>query len=103
MNHANITDIFTLLLTLGLTGVCFGTPFVLSKLSEMNQELRMMVLGREAGVISLVDFTLRCRVHVSVARWFLAGKAQQLNGIRDVDESGDTVFLFGKAKQKYLT
>jgi hypothetical protein len=97
-----MSDFLMLLLLLGLAGVCFGAPFGLGKLSMMDQELRLMVLGKEAGRVALVDFTLRCGVHVAVARWFLAAKARQLNAIQEVDEGGDVVFLFREAKRKYL-
>jgi hypothetical protein len=97
-----MSDFLMLFLLLGLTGVCFSAPFALGRLSMMNQELRVMVLGKGAGRVALVDFTLRCGVHVVVARWFLLAKAQQLNAIQEVDEEGDVVFLFREAKRKYL-
>lgn len=73
-----------------------------SKLSEMDKELQLMTLGRDWGEVRLDKFVIRCSVHVAVAKWYLNSKARQLNGLREVDDFGDVVYLFGEAKRKFL-
>ncbi|AFZ33627.1 hypothetical protein Glo7428_5252 (plasmid) [Gloeocapsa sp. PCC 7428] len=73
-----------------------------SKLGDMNLELRLLTLGSGQGKVRLDEFAIRCSVHVAVARWYLNSKARQLNGVREVDELGDVVYLFGDAKRKFL-
>ncbi len=73
-----------------------------SKLGNMNLELKLLTLGQGRGEVRLDEFAIRCSVHVAVARWYLNSKARQLNGLREVDELGDVVYLFGDAKRKFL-
>jgi hypothetical protein len=73
-----------------------------SKLGDMNLELKLLTLGQGRGEVRLDEFAIRCSVHVAVARWYLNSKARQLNGVREVDELGDVVYLFGDAKRKFL-
>lgn len=52
--------------------------------------------------IKLLDFCAKAEVSRKVGERFLAKRAQEFNGIKEVDENGDVVFLFGKAKGKFL-
>lgn len=73
-----------------------------SKLGDMNLQLKLLTLGPGQGLVRLDEFAIRCSVHVRVARWYLNSKARQLNGVREVDELGDVIYLFGDAKRKFL-
>ncbi len=83
--------------------ICFSLTFVVltwfclifwatDKLSRMNTELRYMAIGNW-GEVPLDQFTLKCGVHAAVANWFLSRKARQLNGVRHVNEWGDTIAI----------
>jgi hypothetical protein len=113
------TDINHLALTYGLLAediaillelaLLLAVPFTIwlgiwgfSKLGEMDGELRLLTVGRGWEKVRLDEFAIRCSVHVAFARWYLNSKAQQLNGLREVDELRDVVYLFGEAKRKFL-
>jgi len=72
-----------------------------SKLSEMDSRLRMEI-GSNWKEIRLDKFTIDCGIHVAFAKWYLNLKARQLNGLREVNDLGDIVYLFGDAKRKFL-
>ncbi len=71
------------------------------KLSCMNSEFRSGALGRN-GQIRLDEFAIRSDVHIAIARWYLNSKARQLGGLREVDDVGESVYLFGEAKRNFL-
>lgn len=73
---------------------------LLAKFSEMDFELK--ILTRSDKEIRLDKFAINCGIHVMFAKWYLNSKARQLNGIWEVDELGDVVYLFGDAKRKFL-
>ena len=73
---------------------------LMAKLGEMDSELR--ILTRCDKEIRLDTFAISCGIHVAFAMWYLNSKARQLNGIREVDDLGDVVYLFGEAKRKFL-
>ncbi len=98
-----IADLICLFLTLVCLAGFWLFFWATAKLSEMNNELRYLAIGQDWGEVHLDKFTLKCGVHAAVANWFLDRKARQLNGVRHVNEWGDTVFLFGAAKQKFLS
>ncbi len=73
------------------------------KLSEMDAELRLLFASsNDSGKVRLDVFAIRTGVHASIANWYLARKARQFNALREIDEFGDVVFLFGEAKRKFL-
>jgi len=72
------------------------------KLGEMDMQLKMSTTGNDWGRVRLDVFAIRAGVHVAVANWYLERKAHQFNGLREVDDFGDVVFLFGDAKRKFL-
>lgn len=100
-----VEDIVLLLKLALMLGFPFGIWLTLwgcSKLGEMDLEMRLLTLGQGQGKVRLDEFAIRCSIHVAVARWYLNSKARQLNGVREVDELGDVVYLFGDAKRKFL-
>ena len=95
-----IVALITLALILGIALGLWMVLWSMGKLSSMDFELRLLATGKEE--VRLDYFSLRCGVHATVAHWYLSRKARQLNGLREIDEFGDTFFLFGEAKRKYL-
>lgn len=71
------------------------------KLGWMNSEFKLGALGRN-GQIRLDEFAIRSEVHIAIARWYLNSKARQLGGLREVDDVGEPVYLFGEAKRNFL-
>jgi hypothetical protein len=69
------------------------------KLSQMDTELRLLTVVKDWGLVHLDIFAIRTGVHASIANWYLARKVRQFNALREVDEFGDVVFLFGEAKR----
>lgn len=65
------------------------------KLIGLNSTFNMATLGVDRGKIRLDEFTIRAGVRVSVAKWYLNSKTRQLNGIKEVNDLGDVVYLFG--------
>lgn len=72
-----------------------------SKLREMDSELRMAI-GSNWKEVRLDKFAIDCGIHVVLAKWYLNSKARQLNGLRDANDLGDIVYLFGEAKRRFL-
>jgi hypothetical protein len=98
----DIAILLELSLLLGIPLIIWLVIWTYSKLGEMDRELHLLTVGRDWGEVRLDKFAIRCSVHVAVARWYLNSKARQLNGLREVDELGDAVYLFGEAKRKFL-
>lgn len=95
-----LADLITIFLFIGLFFSIWGLLNLSMKLGEMDRELRMLTaLDKE---IRLDKFTISCGIHVLFAKWYLNSKARQLNGMREVDDLGDVVYLFGEAKRKFL-
>lgn len=106
LSYGLLAEKIALLLDLSLL---LGMPLIIwlviwgySKLGEMDGELRLLTVGRNWEQVRLDEFAIRCGVHAAVARWYLTSKARQLNGLQEVDELGDMVYLFGEAKRKFL-
>ncbi|MBV8886954.1 MAG: hypothetical protein JO235_23580 [Chroococcidiopsidaceae cyanobacterium CP_BM_RX_35] len=100
-----IAALITLITLVSLFGSVMGiwlTVLVYGKLTTMDSELRLLTVENDWGKIRLDLFAIRCGVHSTVANWYLGRKARQFNGIRQIDEWGDIVFLFGEAKRKFL-
>ncbi len=73
------------------------------KFSQMDAELRLLFAdSNDWGKVRLDIFAIRVGVHASIANWYLTRKARQFNALREIDEFGDVVFLFGEAKRKFL-
>jgi hypothetical protein len=71
------------------------------KLSQMDTELRLLFAGsNDWGKVRLDIFAIRVGVHASIANWYLTRIARQFNALREIDEFGDVVFLFGEAKRR---
>lgn len=71
------------------------------KLREMDGLLRIEI-GSNWKEVRLDKFAIDCGIHVAFAKWYLNSKARQLNGLREVNDLGDIVYLFGEAKRKFL-
>lgn len=100
-----IAALITLVTLLSLFASVIGIWLVVlayGKLTAMDGELRLLTVENDWGKVRLDIFAIRCGVHSTIANWYLARKARQLNGIRQMDEWGDVVFLFGEAKRKFL-
>ena len=97
-----VVDIIVLVLIFGIMIGTWSFLSFLSKLSEMDRELKLLNVIRDGGKIRLDNFTISCSVHVVVAKWYLDSKARQLNALQEVDEFGDRIYLFGEAKRKFL-
>ncbi|MBV9386245.1 MAG: hypothetical protein JOZ78_07445 [Chroococcidiopsidaceae cyanobacterium CP_BM_ER_R8_30] len=98
---ALITLVTLVSLFAGVMGIWL-TVLAYGKLNAMDSELRLLTVENDWGKVRLDLFAIRCGVHSSVANWYLTRKARQLNGIHQIDEWGDVVFLFGEAKRKFL-
>lgn len=97
-----VADIIFLVLIFGIAIGTWSFLGFLSKLSEMDRELKLLNVIRDGGKIRLDNFTISCSVHVVVAKWYLNSKARQLNALQEVDEFSDRIYLFGEAKRKFL-
>lgn len=95
-----LADLITIFLFIGLFFGIWGLLGLMWKLSEMDLELKYHT--RSDQEIRLDKFAISCGIHVAFAKWYLNSKARQFNGMREVDELGDVVYLFGDAKRKYL-
>lgn len=71
------------------------------KLIALNSEFKSSALGRD-GQIRLDEFAIRSNIHIAVARWYLDSKARQFGGLRELDDVGDTVYLFGEGRRAFL-
>ena len=97
-----ITAILSLFLLLGIAPGIWLVLWFLSKLSEMDREFRLLNVVSDKRKIRLDNFTISCSIHIVVAKWYLDSKARQLNALKEVDEFGDRIYLFGEAKRKFL-
>jgi len=97
-----IAELIFLLLLSGTLIAVWLIVGLFCKLGEMDMQLRMLTFGHDWGQVRLDLFAIRAGVHVAIANWYLARKARQFNGLREVDDLGDVVFLFGEAKRKFL-
>lgn len=95
-----LVDLITLFLSITVFFVAWLFLGLSMKLGEMDCELRILTGSNKD--VRLDAFAIRCGIHVAVAKWYLNSKARQLNGLREVDDLGDVVYLFGEAKRKFL-
>ena len=96
-----ITTIISLFMVGGLFIVVWLAVDGAFKLIALNSEFKSSALGRD-GLIRLDEFAIRSNIHIAVARWYLESKARQFGGLREVDELGDTVYLFGEGRRAFL-
>jgi hypothetical protein len=96
-----ITTIISLCMVGGLFIVVWLVVSATFKLIELNSEFRSGALGRD-GQIRLDEFAIRSNIHIVIARWYLNSKARQFGGLRELDELGDTLYLFGEGRRAFL-
>ncbi len=100
LNLAILAEMLTLIFSAAFFFGIWWSLGLLSKFSEMDIELN--ILTRTEKEIRLDMFAINCGIHVLLAKWYLNSKARQLNGIKEGDDLGDAVYLFGEAKRKFL-
>jgi hypothetical protein len=92
-------DLLATFLSLTVPLGVFVAVQVFFKLNQMDCELHILTDGGRE--IRLDKFAIRCGIHVAFTKWYLNSKARQLNRLREVDDLGDVVYLFGEASGNF--